>query len=192
MLHTKKLCPVASRNTHEFLLSARMEIQVRRDIVDLAIERRPRIITFIVQAQYRRGYACQGRRTTLNIASKLSSADRKQKRTLPAGPCPSSSARPSQAGCARAQERPLLVSWIWTVASAVSLSKGEASETRTRTARVDRVFSDEMLGWMAGASGSMPGHGRRSAGRSRWRGKRGVRRRRRRRHRGSEKRRKDS
>lgn len=44
-----------------------MEIQVRRDIVDLAIERRPRIITFIVQAQYRRGYACQGRRTTLNI-----------------------------------------------------------------------------------------------------------------------------
>jgi hypothetical protein len=46
-VHTKKLCPVASRNTHQ-LLSTWMEIQVGRDIVDLAVERRPCVITFIV------------------------------------------------------------------------------------------------------------------------------------------------
>jgi hypothetical protein len=50
MTHTEKLRPIATCNTHELLLSTRMEGQVRRDIVDLAIDRRPGIIALVVQS----------------------------------------------------------------------------------------------------------------------------------------------
>jgi hypothetical protein len=73
-------------------------------------------------------------------ADKLSKS--KAKRDIPADPHPSSSVRPSQVGCARVQELPFPVSWIWIVASAVSLWTGEASEKRRRmrTELVGRVF----------------------------------------------------
>ena len=65
MTRTKQLCPITSCDTHELLLSARVESQVWRDVVDLAMERGPCVITLIVRAQHRRGYACQGRHSAL-------------------------------------------------------------------------------------------------------------------------------
>ena len=62
---TKQLCPITSCHTHELLLSARVESQVGRDVIDLAMERGPCVIALIVRAQHRRGYTCQGRHSAL-------------------------------------------------------------------------------------------------------------------------------
>jgi hypothetical protein len=52
MARTKKLCPVTSCDTHELLLSAGVESQVRRDIINLAVERSPCVITLVVCTQH--------------------------------------------------------------------------------------------------------------------------------------------
>jgi hypothetical protein len=62
---TKQLCPIASCNTHKLLLSAGVEGQVRRDIVDLAVEGSPCIISLVVHAQHGWGYARKRRHSTL-------------------------------------------------------------------------------------------------------------------------------
>ena len=52
MTRTKKLCSVTSCNTHELLLSAGVESQVRRDIINLAVECGPRVIALVMYAQH--------------------------------------------------------------------------------------------------------------------------------------------
>lgn len=65
MTRTKQRCPITTCDTHELLLSARVESEVWRDVINLAMERGPCVITLVVCAQHRRGYACQGRHSAL-------------------------------------------------------------------------------------------------------------------------------
>lgn len=47
-LLTEQLGPVPSRDTHELVDTARVELEVRRDVVHDAIERRPRVVLRLV------------------------------------------------------------------------------------------------------------------------------------------------
>jgi hypothetical protein len=62
---TEKPCPITTCDTHELLLSAGVEGEVRRDVINLAVERGPCVITLVMCAQHRRGYARQGRHSAL-------------------------------------------------------------------------------------------------------------------------------
>jgi hypothetical protein len=48
--HTEKFRPITTSDTHELLFASRVKSEVRRDIVDLATERSPRIVPFVVHA----------------------------------------------------------------------------------------------------------------------------------------------
>lgn len=48
---TKQLRPIPSRTSEQLLLTSRMKLGVRRDVVDFAVERRPSVVGLVVELQ---------------------------------------------------------------------------------------------------------------------------------------------